>query len=217
LREEDELEFLYSDQYLDLKDVYSEMGNLIWEDLKWWNSKGEHIIPAFKITDITSLAELDYFQKHWPAHKRKMEEWLDWFQDHISRIVNIDSDDIREHEKERWDDDEIDKDDYEDFDEYWEEYEGSDSYYDEVHFLQEMYWDDIKNDFGYVFEVINNAIDDEWFDNYDNIQTWKMDKELESVFEEIDEKYQEFIKSAFDEDDAEDKEWLKDHFDDLFR
>lgn len=216
MREEDELAFLYKDEYIDLKDIYSNIANLIWEDLKWWDDKGQHTIPAFKIGEVTSIAELVYFQKHWPVHKQKVEQWLDWFQSHISRAIDIDSDDIREHEKQRWDDDEIDKDNYDDFDEYWDEYEYSDAYYDEVNFLQDMYWDDIKSDFGHVFDIIDSVINGDWFDSYNNIQTYKMNEELESVFEEIDEKYEEFINSAFDENDAEDKEWLKDHLNDLF-
>lgn len=216
--EKNDLQYVYKEEFADITQAQYGMGELIWMDLKYVRNGQTIQVKAFPLFDISSFKDLAYYNKNWEAHKTEVRNWLEWFQNYASNIIKIDEDYIKQNERERWDIGELDykKDNYKNFDEYWKTYVDSPAYWDEVSFMQQISWDDLKNEMEYEYKVINDAIQGDWFDSYDNMNTYKMDNGLEEAFDMVEELVQDLIDSEYKEDDFSSYEELARHLDWIF-
>ena len=215
--EKDDLQYIYKEEYADLSEVNNGMGEFIFEDLEYVENGQVIKVKAWPQQDISSFADLTYYHKHWANHKAQVYKWLDWFQDYVGGMMSVDEEWMKQNEKERWNNGELDdeKEEYDDFDDWWDQYEGSEGYYEEMSWMQQQSWDDLKNEFEWEYKVINDEIGGDWFDHYDNLNTYKMDNGLDDAFNTAEEIVEDLLNSEYDEDDFTYEE-LTDHFNWIF-
>ncbi len=179
-----DLNWFYDQDYLDLQDC-SYFGQLFWLDLTYYENGNEKIIPAFKLTSIDTIEELDYFNKNFPQHVAMVRQWMNWIQKQMKMIVEIDYEAYRDFAKENWDDDEDLQEEYEDFEEYFKHYTSTQGFYDMVSEDQSMSWDSFKDEHKEAFRYMEKQMRDGFFDNYDNVLTRAMDEYLDDAEEEV--------------------------------
>ena len=215
--EKDDLQYIYKEEYVDLSGFDNGMGEFIFGDVEYVENGQTITVKAWPQRDISSFADLAYYNKHWEAHKKQVYKWLEWFQNYVGGMMDVDEEWMKQNEKERWDSGELDheKEEHEDFDEWWDQYEGSEAYWDEVSWMQQHSWDDLKGEFEWEFKVIDAVVGGDWFDSYNNLNSYKMDQGLDDAYDEIEEAVQELLGSAYDEDDF-DYDELKEHLDWIF-
>lgn len=212
-----DLAHIYKDETIDLQDTYV-MSDLLFTDLFYYKDGEQMKVESYPTTSITNLIELDYFNNNIDKYESNIRIWFEAFESHANSVLEPNDDSIKEHERMRWDDGEIaDQEDYESFEEWWDKYYyASKAYYEEVSFLEEHYWNDFKEEYDEGYEVLNKAINGEWFDSYGSLRTKSLWKDLESLFENLESKVQEFEDSVYGPEDFGSDEELAEHFNEIF-
>lgn len=213
-----DLTYIYKDETIDLADTYEDgIVDILFTDLFYYKDGEQMKVESYPTTSITNLIELDYFNKNIDKYESNIRIWLEAFESHARSVSEADDEGIKEHEKMRWDEDEIpDKEDYEDFEEWWDGYYDSQAYYEEVSFLEEQYWNDFKEEYGEGYEVLSKTIDGEWFDSYGNLQIRSLWNDIESLFTNLKSEVKEFEASVYSHEDFDSDEELAEHFNKIF-
>jgi len=177
-----ELSWFYDQDYIDLQDC-SYFGQLFFINLTYYKNGQEIEIPAFKLTSINTLEELNYFNKNFKQHAVQVREWMDWLQKQMKDMTGIDYDAYKDIAKDEWDDDDDLQDEYPEFDDYYKHYTSTQGFYDMVSEDQRMSWESFKEEeeaFRYMEKQMR-----EFFDNHDNVLTRKMDDNLDEAEDEV--------------------------------
>jgi len=178
-----DLSWLYNQYYVDLQDC-SYFGQLFFIDLVYYKNGQDIKIPAFKLTSINTTEELDYFNKNFKQHVAKVISWMKWLQTQMKNISKIDYSAYKDIAKENWDDEEDLQEEYPEFDDYYEHYTSTHGFYDMVNEDQIMSWQSLKDEHEKAFYYMEKEMS-EFFDNYDNVLTSRMDDNLNDAESEI--------------------------------
>lgn len=197
-----DLEYLYEQGWYDLEADCGYVGGFIWSKLEYWRDGNTIIIEPFKIDELVTLSDLEYYESNFESHCDKVRDFCDFLNEQMAAVASMDydEDEYKRMAQEDWDEfSDQEKEEYnDDFDEYWESYSSSNSFYQMVSDDQEMRWDDLRREFEDEFIVLDKIVNrNGYFDSYGRLNIDVVDQFDDDV-DAIEGGVAEFKSTLFD-------------------